>query len=219
MWRVSITAFAQLLNRFRIVTSTFHGPNRELRTHSTDMSFRAMFNQLLSVGSGVGRAAPSSESNARVKEFFGYCETNDADMVLAHVLEDPSLIHSTDGKDLMSPLQVAAGYNAVDVCRVLVENGVLTSFFVVEIFPAVQRLRCAPCHDSCNNPSLFSFDTFICIRMLIVFQVIIPTKRTQKDEPLSFMPGTARSHHRSLPSCLSYHYDLCSHTEDRKSVV
>jgi hypothetical protein len=44
-------------------------------------------------------------------------------MVLAHLLEEPSLLQSTDGKDRMSPLQVAAGYNAVDVCHTLIENG------------------------------------------------------------------------------------------------
>ncbi len=68
-------------------------------------------------------ATASNEAEERRKAFFEFCETDDADMVLAHILETPHLLHARDGDDNMSALEIAAGFNASKTIRVLVENG------------------------------------------------------------------------------------------------
>ena len=67
-------------------------------------------------GGGGGRKGDKSNKGGKLssaeqkqKEFFDLCETDDADLLLAHLLEEPSLINARDSDDLMPPLEVAAG--------------------------------------------------------------------------------------------------------------
>jgi hypothetical protein len=60
-------------------------------------------------------------SAERIEAFLQCCEADEEDMLLAHLLELPELLHARDKTDDMTALQIAAGYNATKSMRVLLE--------------------------------------------------------------------------------------------------